>query len=275
MESFAPMFVQLPRHHQQSRDHVVPSVVPVDLDEFEGMLPSPPAACPSLNEVLDADTFYNKMLSEISGALEAPATHATRKQLPPPPSPPQSSAPGSPGSVSSADGSGGELQPGELPPWLGPLPDSFWDLNELQVASLSFKDFSKLCDRSKLTQRQVTEAKKLRRRVKNRFSAQKCVTVKRAKADRTEIENTRLRRQVLDLTAANDNLLNQHMMLQEQMIETQKAKEELQREKLFLRAEVDRVNKLLAMVTAGAGAGHPEGGLAGVDLEHDIFAEAA
>lgn len=270
MESFVPMF-----HHQareQSRDHVVP----VDLDEFDGMLPSPPAASPSLNDVLDADTFYNKMLSEISGVISvAPATHTACKRLPPPPSPPQSMAPGSPGSVSSADGSGNEHLSGELPSWVGPLPDSYWDLNELQVASLSFKDFSKLCDRSKLTQRQVAEAKKLRRRVKNRFSAQLCSRRKRVKADSTETENARLRQKVLDLTVANDNLLNQHMMLQERMIETQKAKEELQREKLFLRAEVDRVNKLLAMVNAAAGTGQPAHGLAGIDLEHDIFAEAA
>jgi hypothetical protein len=135
-----------------------------------------------------------------------------------------------------------------IPPYTGPLPKSYWDLTEIQIASISFKDFSKLMAKSRLTDKEISEAKRVRRRVKNRHSARLCSSRKREKCLTTEIENERLQRRVTELQADNESLLNQHMMLQERTIELQKMDADHVREKLMLQSELQKMKDLLKLV---------------------------
>lgn len=135
-----------------------------------------------------------------------------------------------------------------IPPYTGPLPKSYWDLTEIQIASISFKDFSKLMAKSRLTDKEIAEAKRVRRRVKNRHSARLCSSRKREKCLTTETENERLQRRVKELQADNESLLNQHMMLQERTIELQKMDADHVREKLMLQSELQKMKDLLKLV---------------------------
>lgn len=149
------------------------------------------------------------------------------------------------------------VQPQSLPEYTGPLPSSFHDLTEVQIATISFKNFTKLMAKAKLTDRQVNEAKKLRRRVKNRVSARLCSTRKRVKCVTTETSNYSLNHKVSQLTAHNENLLNQHMLLQERCIELQKSDAQHTREKLFMEAENQRLRALLEQATAAGLTSQP------------------
>lgn len=144
-----------------------------------------------------------------------------------------------------------------LPVFNGPLPESYWQLEEWQIASISFKDFYKLMAKSRLSSKEVDQQKKLRRRVKNRYSARSCSSRKKGKMSSTEGENQALKDQVSELDRLNSVLSSQHMLLQERFIELQKAAAESQREKIFLRAEIDRVRELarLANVSDSMGSG--------------------
>jgi hypothetical protein len=143
-----------------------------------------------------------------------------------------------------------------LPEYTGPLPESFHDLTEVQIATVSFKNFTKLMAKSKLNDRQVHEAKKLRRRIKNRVSARTCSTRKRVKCTTTQSSNQLLAQRVAQLSTHNENLLNQHMLLQERCIELQKNEAQLTREKLYAEAECTRMRGLLKQATdAGLSAG--------------------
>jgi len=136
-----------------------------------------------------------------------------------------------------------------LPEYTGPLPSSFHDLTEYQIATVSFKDFSKLMAKSKLNDRQVHEAKKLRRRVKNRESARLCSTRKRTNFVQTESNNQQLSYKVEELAAVNEGLLTQHMLLQERCIELQKNESQLTREKVYAESECARLRLLLQQAT--------------------------
>jgi len=136
-----------------------------------------------------------------------------------------------------------------LPEYTGPLPSSFHELTEVQIATVSFKNFTKLMAKSKLNDRQVHEAKKLRRRVKNRVSARLCSTRKRVKCTSTESSNQLLAGRLAHLSTHNENLLNQHMLLQERCIELQKNEAQLTREKLYAEAECTRLRDLLKQAT--------------------------
>jgi len=134
-----------------------------------------------------------------------------------------------------------------LPEYTGPIPESYWSLTELQIATISFKDFTKLMAKSKLSPKEVDDQKKLRRRVKNRFSARQCSERKKSKVQSTDGENLALRKKVDKLAEINASLQQQHMLLQERFIEQQKRDADHVRERLYLRSEVERLRKLLSV----------------------------
>jgi hypothetical protein len=61
----------------------------------------------------------------------------------------------------------------------GPIPQSYFDLSEEDIATIPYRDLVKLMSKSGLTEREVEVAKKLRRKVKNRLSARVCTGRKR------------------------------------------------------------------------------------------------
>lgn len=132
-----------------------------------------------------------------------------------------------------------------LPEYTGPLPDSYWRLKEWQIAAIAFKDFIKLMNKTKLSDKQVKEEKRRRRRIKNRYSARQCSERKKTKVLTTEDCNAELRSHVAEVSLVNESLRSQHMLLQERFIELQKSEAEVMREKIFLTAEVERLHKLL------------------------------
>jgi len=156
-----------------------------------------------------------------------------------------------------------------LPTYDGPLPESFHDLTEEQIATVTYRDFTKLMVKSRLTDKQISDAKKLRRRVKNRVSARLCSTRKRVKCVTTETSNQLLGQRVQALTKQNENLLNQHMLLQERCIELQKNEAQLTREKLYAEAECERLRALLKQATDAGLVGQ------GQSVNSGLYANAA
>jgi len=165
-----------------------------------------------------------------------------------------------------------ELGPGPdqlTPRWDGVIPESFWDLEEEHIALISYKDLAKLMTRSRLTPKQINDAKRLRRRVKNRQSARVCSTRKRVKCHSTASTNAELHAQLKVLHRENESILNQHTLLQHQLIALQKQEAEAVREKVAMEAEVARMQKMLGDALAGM-ENDPLQGLSG-----SLFAIAA
>eukprot|EP00729_Bicosta_minor_P020664 gene20664-22049_t len=155
-----------------------------------------------------------------------------------------------------------ELGPGPdqlTPRWDGVIPESFWDLEEEHIALIS----------SRLTPKQINDAKRLRRRVKNRQSARVCSTRKRVKCHSTASTNAELHAQLKVLHRENESILNQHTLLQHQLIALQKQEAEAVREKVAMEAEVARMQKMLGDALAGM-ENDPLQGLSG-----SLFAIAA
>lgn len=136
----------------------------------------------------------------------------------------------------------GEL---ETPEWDGIIPDKFENLKEEMISLIPHREFAKLMARSQMTEKQIVEAKKLRRRVKNRQSARVCSTRKRLSTKATEFTNAELHSSIADLTRQNQTLLKQHLQLQQEVVTMQKAQQEAIREKLSMEAELHRMEKLL------------------------------
>lgn len=133
----------------------------------------------------------------------------------------------------------------ETPEWNGIIPDRFEDLEEEMISLIPHRELAKLMARSRMTEKQIAEAKKLRRRVKNRQSARVCSTRKRVTTKATEYTNAELHDSISNLTAQNQGLLQQHLQLQQQVIAMQKAQQDAVREKLAMEAEVQRMEKML------------------------------
>ena len=175
-----------------------------------------------------------------------------------------------------------ELGPGPdqlTPHWDGVIPHSFWDLEEELIALISYKDLAKLMAKSKLTAKQIEDAKKLRRRVKNRQSARVCSTRKRVKCHSTESTNAELYAQLTLLQQQNQVILAQHTLLQDQLLALQKSEQEAVAEKLAMEADVARMQTMLDEVMAMATAG-PNGTSSNAEhqaygLSSSLFAIAA
>jgi hypothetical protein len=140
-----------------------------------------------------------------------------------------------------------------VPEYKGPLPESFWDLAEDQLAALSFRDFTTMCNKSKLSKAQVADAKRTRRRIKNRHSARECSTRRRERCQNTNENNQTLQQQVTQLMAEKEAISTQHVLLQERAIELEKSRASAVQSNLYLEAEVDRLTAALAQA---AKAGH-------------------
>lgn len=192
----------------------------------------------SVTSTIPTPTFGSAFSSGCHSATPGADTRRTPGRSPRP------SRRGKPAMASQTDSEDESSASSPLPEFTGPLPDSYWSLNECQIASISYKDFYKLMAKSKLTQKQIEEQKKLRRRVKNRYSARSCSSRKKGKMTSTEDENAELRARVSELDTLNASLQSQHMLLQERFIELQKSAAEAQRERIFLRVEIDRVREL-------------------------------
>lgn len=151
---------------------------------------------------------------------------------------------------------GGPKLPGqgelETPEWNGIVPDRFEDLEEEMISLIPYRELAKLMARSKMTDRQIAEAKKLRRRVKNRQSARVCSTRKKVTTKATEFTNAELHSSITELTAQNQGLLQQHLQLQQQVIAMQKAQQDAVREKLAMELELQSMQKRLQEATRGA-----------------------
>jgi len=168
-----------------------------------------------------------------------------------------------------------ELGPGPdqlTPHWDGNIPNDFWSLPEEHIALISYKDLAKLMAKSKLTAKQVGDAKKLRRRVKNRQSARVCSTRKRVKCHSTASTNAELHAQLTLLHQQNQVILTQHTLLQDQLVALQKSEQSAVTEKLAMEADVARMQKLLEDTIAGSGGG---GDALLLGLPDSLFAIAA
>jgi hypothetical protein len=159
------------------------------------------------------------------------------------------------------------------PQWDGIIPDSFWDLEEEMIALISYKDLAKLMVKSKLTDKQVSDAKKLRRRVKNRQSARVCTTRKRVQCHKTESTNDQLHDQISMLTMQNQMLTTNFATLDQQVTALRKSETEAVREKLAMQAEVQRMQTLLEQALQGMGQ-HQQHDLT-LPLPGSLFAIAA
>lgn len=120
------------------------------------------------------------------------------------------------------------------------------------ISLIPYRELAKLMARSKMTDRQIAEAKKLRRRVKNRQSARVCSTRKKVTTKATEFTNAELHSSITELTAQNQGLLQQHLQLQQQVIAMQKAQQDAVREKLAMELELQSMQKRLQEATRGA-----------------------
>ena len=140
-----------------------------------------------------------------------------------------------------------------LPEYTGPLPDSYWELNESMIAAISYRDFTAIVQKSKLTTKQIAEAKKVRRRVKNRHSARLCSTRRRDKCQTTEEINQELVDKLDKAQSDNALLIDQIAALKEAVQERRKGEAEAIRDKLAVHAELNRVKAMLAE--------HAKGGL--------------
>lgn len=141
----------------------------------------------------------------------------------------------------------------KLPLYTGPLPDSYHDLTDDQIGTIAYKDFVRLMTTSRLNQREVAEAKKRRRRVKNRLSARVCAKRQHEQTQESQSVNGALMSQITTLSHSCDFYQAQTLQLQERVIQLQKSEAEAVRQKLFFEAEVQRLTKLLQMVTTSSG----------------------
>jgi len=132
-----------------------------------------------------------------------------------------------------------------LPEYTGPLPNSYWELNEAMIASISYKDFTTIVLKSKLTAKQVADAKKVRRRVKNRHSARLCSTRRRDKCQSTEDINQALVDRLTKSQSDNALLIDQIAALKEVVQDMEKGKAEAIREKVAVQAELNRIKREL------------------------------
>jgi len=133
----------------------------------------------------------------------------------------------------------------ETPEWDGIIPDRFENLEEEMISLIPYRELAKLMARSKMTEKQIGEAKKLRRRVKNRQSARVCSTRKRVTTKATEFTNAELHDSISQLTAQNQGLLQQHLQLQQQVVAMQKSQQDAIREKLAMEAQIQQMQKRL------------------------------
>jgi len=113
------------------------------------------------------------------------------------------------------------------------------------ISLIPYRELAKLMARSKMTEKQIGEAKKLRRRVKNRQSARVCSTRKRVTTKATEFTNAELHDSISQLTAQNQGLLQQHLQLQQQVVAMQKSQQDAIREKLAMEAQIQQMQKRL------------------------------
>ena len=133
-----------------------------------------------------------------------------------------------------------------LPEYTGPLPESYWGLDESMIASISYRDFTAIVQKSKLTTKQIAEAKKVRRRVKNRHSARLCSTRRRDRCQTTEEINQELVDKLSKAQSDNALLSDQIAALKHIVQERQKCEADAIREQAAMQAELNRVKALLA-----------------------------
>jgi len=148
-----------------------------------------------------------------------------------------------------------ESENSAMPTFSGPLPTKFSELCEEQIAIISFKDLTKIMAKSKMSEKQIHAAKKLRRRVKNRLSARVCINRNRSKVSTTTSINGVLSNRIGHLQRQNDTLLAQHIQLQERVIGLQKSEAQAIQEKVYHESEVERLQKLLELAIANSGSG--------------------
>jgi len=133
----------------------------------------------------------------------------------------------------------------ESPEWDGVIPETFHELEEEMISLIPYRVLAKLMAKSRLTDKEIAQAKKLRRRVKNRQSARVCSTRKRVTNKATEFTNAELHESIATLTEQNQTLMGQHVQLQQQVIAFQKSQQEAIRQKFAMEAELQRLQKAI------------------------------
>jgi hypothetical protein len=124
------------------------------------------------------------------------------------------------------------------------MPASYWDLDEDMLGALSFTNFTQLMTKSKLTKAQVVEAKKTRRRVKNRYSARVCSKLRRDRCNTTEGANADLIDQVEALLSENTALHARVEALQTDVSRVREEAAAAHQAQHMLTAELQRVTAL-------------------------------
>jgi len=132
----------------------------------------------------------------------------------------------------------------------GPAPficvASFWDLTDEQLATIDFKELTRLMKDAGLSEAQIGESKAKRRRLKNRLSARVCSNKKREKCTELTGTNRQLLQRIKELERDNKKLRKETDSLTGLNHQLSKAASDASQETLQLRTHVQHLSQLLA-----------------------------
>lgn len=95
--------------------------------------------------------------------------------------------------------------------------NSFYDLTDEQLATIDFKELTRLMTEAGLTNEDILETKARRRRLKNRLSARVCSNKKREKCSELTETNRSLINRITDLEKENNRLRQENSSLKKEM----------------------------------------------------------
>jgi len=122
---------------------------------------------------------------------------------------------------------------------------SFWDLTDEQLATIDFKELTRLMKEAGLSEAQISESKAKRRRLKNRLSARVCSNKKREKCTELTGTNIQLQQRIKELELENKKLRKEKDSLTGLNHQLSKAASEASQETLELRTHVQHLSQLL------------------------------
>lgn len=123
---------------------------------------------------------------------------------------------------------------------------SFWDLTDEQLATIDFKELTRLMKDAGLSEAQISESKAKRRRLKNRLSARVCSNKKREKCTELTGTNLQLQQRIKELERENKKLRKETDSLTGLNHQLSKAASDASQETLQLRTHVQHLSQLLA-----------------------------
>ncbi len=128
-----------------------------------------------------------------------------------------------------------------------PIPHNvtFWQLTDDQLATIDFKELMRLMRDAGMSEKQITEAKARRRRLKNRLSARVCSNKKREKCTELSEANSTLKSRITSLDTENRNLRSENQRLLEINAAMSKLNTEQGREIQSLKTQVQQLSMLL------------------------------